>query len=57
MAKDYDFTPKQTPEKMSNIANEISRRLGHEFEVIYEPGERDHIHVEFDPKFPSGVKT
>jgi hypothetical protein len=57
MARDYDMVPKQTAAMMQNIATEMQARLGHEFDVIYEAGPRDHIHAEFDPEFPRGVST
>lgn len=64
LATDGDLVPRDTlqphkasPETMRAVAAEIQKRLGPEFQVIYEPGDRDHIHIEFDPEFPEGIKT
>jgi len=37
------------PSRMKSLVAEIKRRLGENFDVVLE---KDHLHVEFDPKYP-----
>ena len=41
-----------SPEQWQLIASDIRERIGSEYDVVVE---KDHIHVEFDPKTPINV--
>ena len=38
------------------IVTELQTALGREFDVVYEPGEAEHCHVEWDPDYLKGKR-